>query len=87
MGKGEIGGMPDEHRVGVQKSKDIAVKASVGKDDDLDEVVVEEADRQWLDVDDTIKPNKMEVGPLRENDFPAENFLMMKGTDVTFTAC
>ena len=87
MGKGEVRGMLDEHHVGVQKAEDIAVKVGVREYDDIDETVVEEAGGQRLDVDDTIKPNKMEVGPLREDDFPAEDFLMMKGTDVAFTAC
>ncbi|KAK6605161.1 hypothetical protein H4I96_05743 [Botrytis cinerea] len=86
MGEREIGGVLNEHCVRVQKAEDIAIEVGIGKDNSINEVVVEKADRQWLDVDDTVKPNKMEVRPFRENHFSAKDFLMMKGIDIVFFA-
>ncbi|KIN05168.1 hypothetical protein OIDMADRAFT_116089 [Oidiodendron maius Zn] len=86
MGKGEVGGMLDEHHVGVQKAEDIAIEVGVRKDDGIDKALPEEADRQRLDVDDAIKPKKMEVGAFREDNFPAEDVLVVEETDVPFTA-
>jgi hypothetical protein len=65
----------------------IAVENYIRKDDGINEVVVKEAQGQRLNVDYTIKPNKMEVGALREDNLPAENSLMVKGTNIVFTAC
>jgi hypothetical protein len=79
--------MLNKHHVRVQKAEDIAVENGVRKDNGIDEVIVKEAYRQRLNVDNTIKPNKMEVGALREDDLPAEDFLMVKGTDIVSTAC
>jgi hypothetical protein len=87
MGKAEVGGMLDEHDVGVQKADDITIEDGIWNDNSMNEVVVQEAERQWLDADDTVKPNKMEVRPLGEYHFPAENFLVMKGVDIIFPAC
>jgi hypothetical protein len=67
------------------KERSEACWMCVRKGDGTDEVAVEKAYRQRLD--NTIKPNKMEVGTPREDDFPAEDFLMVKGTGVVFTAC
>ena len=87
IGNSKVGGMLDEHFIAVEIAEDIAVDNVSRKDDGINEVIVEEANGQRLNLNDTIKQNKIEVRILREYDFPAQDHMIVKSTDVPFISC